>query len=80
MAEVVVDLEKKTSRITLKSFSNVKNLEKKIYYESQLGLSLKKRNRLFEIIEKDNSWSNRQEGLYFTNVHAHHRSQAILLP
>ncbi len=72
MAEVVVDLEKKTSRITLKSFSNVKNLEKKIYYESQLGLSLKKRNRLFEIIEKDNSWSNRQEGLYFTNVHAHH--------
>ena len=72
MAEVVVDLEKKTSRLTLKSFSNVKNLEKKIYYESQLGLSLKKRNRLFEIIEKDNSWSNRQKGLYFTNVHAHH--------
>ena len=72
MVEVVVDLEKKTSRLTLKSFSNIKNLEKKIYYESQLGLSLKKRNRLFEIIEKDNSWSNRQKGLYFTNVHAHH--------
>ena len=71
MVEVVVDLEKKTSRLTLKSFSNIKNLEKKIYYESQLGLSLKKRNRLFEIIEKDNSWSNRQEGLTFTNLYAH---------
>ena len=54
MAEVVVDLEKKNSNLTLKSFSNIKNLEKKIYYKTQLGLSLKKRNRLFEIIEKDN--------------------------
>ena len=71
MVEVVVDLEKKTSRLTLKSFSNIENLENKIYYESYLGLSLQKRKKLFEIIKKDNSWSNRQEGLYYTNLYAH---------
>ena len=71
MVKTVVNLKKNNDKLTLKSFSNIENLENKIYYESYLGLSLQKRKKLFEIIEKDNSWSNRQEGLYYTNLYAH---------
>lgn len=68
----MVDLEKNNNKLTLKSFSNIENLEKKIYYKSYLNLSLEERKRLLQIIKKDNSWSDKQEGLYFTNIHAHH--------
>ena len=71
MVKTVVNLKKNNDKLTLKSFSNIENLENKIYYESYLGLSLQKRKKLFEIIKKDNSWSNRQEGLYYTNLYAH---------
>ena len=58
--------------ITLSSLSKLKPLENKISYETELGLSLEKRSRLLDIIRGDNSFSDKQAGLYFTNLHAHH--------
>ena len=47
MVKTVVNLKKNNDKLTLKSFSNIENLENKIYYESYLGLSLQKRKKLF---------------------------------
>ena len=74
MVVVVVDLENQrvSDAITLASFAKPRKVEKKICYETELGLSLEKRTQLLNIIREDNSWSNKQGGLYFTNLYAHH--------
>ena len=68
---VLVD-QKRDSMLSLRSLSKLKKPEKKISYETELGLSIEKRNRLLEIIRGDDSWSNKQDGLLFTNLYAHH--------
>ena len=69
---VVLENQRVSSAITLASFAKPRKVEKKICYETELGLSLEKRTRLLNIIREDNSWSNKQGGLYFTNLYAHH--------
>ena len=69
---VVLENQRVSDAITLASFAKPRKVEKKICYETELGLSLEKRTRLLNIIREDNSWSNKQGGLYFTNLYAHH--------
>tara|TARA_Y100001937_G_scaffold126306_1_gene195244 strand:+ start:1350 stop:1952 length:603 start_codon:yes stop_codon:yes gene_type:complete len=58
--------------LTLGDLSKPKKLENNVCYETDLGLSLNQRTNLLKIIRGDNSWSNKQQGLFFTNLYAHH--------